>query len=135
MSEDFLEAAENQANAPDRVRAAVLYAARDCYIPDQSLYMLACEETKTLFDASQEHLGDGEFGPPPYFERVTDIFRKAPWYNVFDIIEAIWKQMQDLKISSCGDERDRFREEVNRAFRRSKKGWLLDENGKVISLD
>jgi hypothetical protein len=109
-------------DAPDDLRYAVAEIARTAGMGPKAIRTVVCRE---LFVAPDP---DNWSEYPNIWGEVLDLLRKCEWFRVYDIAEALWRNLGDYDESQSI-----YENELNRFFREKGIGWkLADPDGIVF---
>ncbi len=114
--------------APDEMRGIVLDIAYESGLSPSPMRTLLCRLLRKRADPSNWSEWPNVAG------ECEDLIRQCEWYEVYDIIEEIFKSLQkpDSYDAAGGNRAGRFADEINRYFRREGIGWQLN-SGEVVT--
>ena len=101
-------------DAPRDLRSALVYIAYESRFKPMRLRRLVCRILRVAEDPDNNS--------DSYIDReVRRVLMECPWYEVYDVIEEIQRELAD-------SETDQFNDEINRYFRREGIGWQLSDS-------
>ena len=112
-------------DAPHELRGVLVDFAYGAGVPPQMLRTLVCRVLLTRAD-------ENNWSPYPNIDReVRELVDRCEWFEVYDIIEAIYAELSLRRGASIADianfqhENQRFASDINNYFRRRGIGWQL----------
>ena len=115
---------EHEDSSARRIMAAAIHNALDLDVSVEALYDLICFEV----DVIPNYDVDEETEQIPVWHRLLYIARQCYWYEVYDVLEALSRRINDLAESSYGgygSTREIFEEMMNKSFLRYKSNWYI----------
>lgn len=115
-------------DAPDGLRQFVVALAYEAGLSPKPLRRLVCRILRVPPDP-------GNWSEwPNVADEVGDLVSRCPWYSVYDIIEAVYRELLEGRYTVPHDETavpaDCFHEEINAFFLQNGIGWQLT-NGQI----